>query len=266
MENDLMERDNSFCGNFNFRKFCWCRRRRRRCCYLFIYTDRREIHDTHIRSRTCSSHSNKPHTMQWFQRFCCATHGLMVVEMFCFVLFFSSRRGSAVLRFFSLLFVPYEPFSSWKISTNAHTIHIEYHNKYFSKRKCFLPTALTVHRAHNIRGILINCFKNDGWSSNVINASSRQCLSPEYAAWQILCATMDWQSEKKRKERRKERKKSEVQKKGESKREREQERERSDVFNLNLIIFHWQSAIGLVFRLCATFSYCKVKQQWAALM
>lgn len=164
MENDLMKRDNSFCGNFNFRKFCCYR-----CCYLFIYKDRTDSWYAHAHAQRTQTNHTPCNDFNDFT----ATHGLMAVEMFCFVLFFalSSVRFAFVCALRAIL--------KLKISTNTHTIRIKYHNKYFTKRKCFLPTSPFIGRI--IFGILINCFKNDGWSSNVINASSSM-FSPEYSS------------------------------------------------------------------------------------
>lgn len=133
--------------------------------YLFIYKDRTDSWYAHALKHTpCND----------FNDFT-ATHGLMVVEMFCSFLFCSALFCSVRFAFVCAL----RAILKLKISTNTHTIRIEYHNKYFTKRKCFLPTSPFIGRI--IFGILINCFKNDGWSSNVINASSSM-FAPEYGA------------------------------------------------------------------------------------
>lgn len=138
MENDLMKRDNSFCGNFNFRKFrCY------RCCYLFIYEDRTDSWYAHAHVQRTQTN----HTMQWFQRFHCYPrfNGCWNVLFFSFLFFSVGFAFVCALRAILKL----------RISTNTHTIRIEYHIiNILLSGNVFFPLYLyltDVHRAHNIR-------------------------------------------------------------------------------------------------------------------
>lgn len=84
-----------------------------RCCYLFIYLFIKDRTDSRYAQRTQANHIHTP--CNDFNVFT-ATHGLMVVRMFCSFLFFS---------FFLLLFVRCEPsFKSWKSQqTRTHNTH-----------------------------------------------------------------------------------------------------------------------------------------------